>query len=344
MTIEDFPTAEARLLVLKEGLSSTHEAVREACIKFYSPTVHKYGDSLATLFEMIDARLAFINQYYARVPCLVILAIFRIVPDEMIILNYIEKVVFAKLLRMTPGEPKEDVEMDEGDQPLAPAVTGCITFEEMYFTRLTYEVTQDSSSLRLPEYLDKSVDILPEIDQYKAILYAIADMPEQNVPIGSRADNGSQAAKTQPKGQEGFSRRAILGEWVKFSLQLNTQEETIRQSLITLCFELISRVEYSYADYEHLLRQGKQQITNIAKIDLATLEEYDEGLLAKYEDGGEQNVDIVLSLFEDIGSTRPIQEYCKPYALEQLTLDFDDVCLVAISVAKRLLGRRIEEF
>ena len=113
VTIEDFPSAEARLLVLKEGLSSNDEQVREACIKFYSPTVLKYRDNLATLFEMIDARLAFINQYYTRVPCLVILAIFQILPDEMIILNYIEKVVFPKLYKMIPGElPKEGVEMN----------------------------------------------------------------------------------------------------------------------------------------------------------------------------------------------------------------------------------------
>ena len=61
-------------------------------------------------------------------------------------------------------------------------------------------------------------------------------------------------------------------------------------------------------------------------------------------DDGEQNVVIVVNEFENIGSIRPIQEYCKPYSLEQLTLDFDDVCLVAISVAKRLLGKRVEEF
>ena len=67
------------------------------------------------------------------------------------------------------------------------------------------------------------------------------------------------AFKPYPKGQHGFARRAILGEWVKFSLQMNIQEETIRQNLVTLCFELISKIDYSYADYEHLLRQKKQQ-------------------------------------------------------------------------------------
>ena len=254
VTIEDFPSAEARLLVLKEGLSSNDEQVREACIKFYSPTVLKYRDNLATLFEMIDARLAFINQYYTRVPCLVILAIFQILPDEMIILNYIEKVVFAKLYKMIPGEPKEDVEMNEEDQPPSPPTTDYITFEELYFTRLTYEITQDSSSRRLPEYVDRMFDILPEIDRYKTILYAIAEMPEKGHPVVSRAIKDDKETKPHPKGEEGFTRRAILGEWVKFSLQMDIKEETIRQNLISLCFELISRVEYSYSDYEHLLR------------------------------------------------------------------------------------------
>ena len=45
-----------------------------------------------------------------------------------------------------------------------------------------------------------------------------------------------------------------------------------------------------------------------------------------------------------MGTARSLQEYCKPFALEQLTLDFDDVCQVAISVAKRLLGARVDEF
>ena len=45
-----------------------------------------------------------------------------------------------------------------------------------------------------------------------------------------------------------------------------------------------------------------------------------------------------------MGTARSLQEYCKPFALEQLALDFDDVCQVAISVAKRLLGQRVDEF
>ena len=53
-----------------------------------------------------------------------------------------------------------------------------ITFDELYFTRMIYEITFDASGNRLPEFMDKLTEILPEIDQYRAILYAIADMPD----------------------------------------------------------------------------------------------------------------------------------------------------------------------
>lgn len=56
----------------------------------------------------------------------------------------------------------------------------------------------------------------------------------------------------------GFSRRAILGEWMKFSLQMNISDEIIRNSLTTLCFELICKIDYSYDDYEHLLKKQTQ--------------------------------------------------------------------------------------
>ena len=39
---------------------------------------------------------------------------------------------------------------------------------------------------------------------------------------------------------------------------MNIQDEIIRKNLTTLCFELISKIEYSYADYEHLLKKKTQ--------------------------------------------------------------------------------------
>ena len=113
VTIEDFKTAEARMLVLKQGLASDQEQVQEACISFFTPTVLKYQNSLASLLSIIDGKLSFVDQYYSRIPCLVILSIFRILEDEMAIVRYLEEVVFAKLNLMVPNRPKEDIDMKE---------------------------------------------------------------------------------------------------------------------------------------------------------------------------------------------------------------------------------------
>lgn len=42
--------------------------------------------------------------------------------------------------------------------------------------------------------------------------------------------------------------------------------------------------------------------------------------------------------FIDVDFGRSLQEYCKPYVLEPMTLDFDDVTSVAASVVRRLLN------
>lgn len=55
-------------------------------------------------------------------------------------------------------------------------------------------------------------------------------------------------------------------------------------------------------------------------------------------------MEITIRNFENIGIARPLQEYCKPFSMETLTLDFDDVCQMAVTVAKTLLGDRADEF
>lgn len=57
-----------------------------------------------------------------------------------------------------------------------------------------------------------------------------------------------------------------------------------------------------------------------------------------------QSVEITIRTFENIGIARSLQEYCKPFAMETLTLDYDDVCQIAVTVAKTLLGDRVDEF
>ena len=108
------------------------------------------------------------------------------------------------------------------------------------------------------EYLDFLDSIVPEFDEYRTILYAIVNLKEQNLP--KNAATTESKIKPYPANQIGFTRRAILGEIIKFSLHLNHRDETIRNHLISMIFQLIGKIEYSYSDYEHLLRARKLMI------------------------------------------------------------------------------------
>lgn len=41
---------------------------------------------------------------------------------------------------------------------------------------------------------------------------------------------------------------------------------------------------------------------------------------------------------------RDIQDYCKPFSFESLVLDSDDICRIAVIVARKLLDQRADEF
>ena len=106
----------------------------------------KHSNDLAALFQMVDAKLAFVNQYYNRMPCLLTLAILKILPDEMTLVNYLDTVVMTKLKNMATRaqrerevQPGEDQEMKEGDEAL-PDGSEDITFEEVLILRLAYEI------------------------------------------------------------------------------------------------------------------------------------------------------------------------------------------------------------
>ena len=49
----------------------------------------------------------------------------------------------------------------------------------------------------------------------------------------------------------------MLAEWLKFSLQLNIEDETIRNQLTTMMLSFVSETEHSFVDYESKLRNGK---------------------------------------------------------------------------------------
>jgi hypothetical protein len=76
-------------------------------------------EDLSYLLTLVNCKLAFTNQYYHHVPCLVVLAILKILPDELKLAHYLKDVIFSKLL-------SDDV------------VT--VTYEEMLLLRLSCDI------------------------------------------------------------------------------------------------------------------------------------------------------------------------------------------------------------
>ncbi len=55
-------------------------------------------------------------------------------------------------------------------------------------------------------------------------------------------------------------------------------------------------------------------------------------------------IEIEIREFRDLEQKRDISEYCKPFSFESLVIDSDDVCRIAVIVARKLLDARIDEF
>ena len=55
-------------------------------------------------------------------------------------------------------------------------------------------------------------------------------------------------------------------------------------------------------------------------------------------------ISIELRAFQELGPQRDVQEFCKPFSFDQLVLDSDDVCRVAVIIARKLLDARLDEF
>ena len=116
------------MLVLTEGFTCPEAGVREACIAFLRPTVNEYAEKndIAGVLKLIEAKLAFGNQYFGRIPGFLILAILEILEADVTLANYLERVVLRKLRllagiplnkvkksKMALGQP--DHELDEDD-------------------------------------------------------------------------------------------------------------------------------------------------------------------------------------------------------------------------------------
>ena len=121
------------MLVLTEGFTASKETVRQKCIEFLKPTVLEYAakNDIAGLLKLIEAKLAFGNQYFGRMPGLLTLVILEILEKDLTLADYLERVVMRKIHKMagispskkkaakaTRGKNANDAELDEFDLAL----------------------------------------------------------------------------------------------------------------------------------------------------------------------------------------------------------------------------------
>lgn len=119
--------------------------------------------------------------------------------------------------------------------------------------------------------------------------------------------------------------RHILSEWLKFSLQVNYLDQTIRNNLLSLFYNFIGEIKHSFADYKHLLK-----IENSFQIE-------DEDEIMDSQENYEDQPYLTLEIrqFNEL-VIRDVEEYMKPFSFDQFVKDIDDVCQVAVMIAKKL--------
>ncbi len=107
------------------------------------------------------------------------------------------------------------------------------SYGEVLFIRMAYEYTRITKSDRSNDFKEAMEEQLPDFETYSKIFKIIL---------------------------EDCKERAVLGEWVKFSLQMSIKEELTRRALINLFFNFIGEVKYSFRDYRTVLSNHRNAI------------------------------------------------------------------------------------
>lgn len=81
------------MLIIKEGLTDMNALVRESCINFLKQTILAHLDDLSHLFLIIDCRKIFVKEYYMQLPFLILSLIFHVVEDEMLLTEYLARII-----------------------------------------------------------------------------------------------------------------------------------------------------------------------------------------------------------------------------------------------------------
>jgi len=82
------------MIVLTEGLTAKDGQVREKFFQFLTPTI---TEDLSHIFKLIDCKMTFQNQYFARLPYLIVIALLKILEDPVILAEYLRDAVMENL-------------------------------------------------------------------------------------------------------------------------------------------------------------------------------------------------------------------------------------------------------
>jgi hypothetical protein len=123
-------------------------------------------------------------------------------------------------------------------------------------------------------------------------------------------------------------------------MHLNLEDEVVRSSIVSLAFEIAGHIEPSYDDYEHLLGEKRQLISQVSGEAQEEIEMQDFPMATE----DDKQLEVIIKTFSEQLVVRPLSEYCKPFSHEQLTADYDDVCALAVAVARKLIGTRLDLF
>ena len=111
-------------------------------------------------------------------------------------------------------------------------------------------------------------------------------------------------------------------------------DETIRNDLINLLFNFIGEIKHSFVDYRYLLG-GKFRLDEEFK-ELGDIEM--ESQESGHSQTSEEYLTVEIQQFHSLGNQRETDEYLKPFSVEMFVRDADDVCQVAVMIARKLFG------
>jgi len=109
-------------------------------------------------------------------------------------------------------------------------------------------------------------------------------------------------------------------------------------------FGYIRRIDLLYRDYQHLLTHQEIVLDSQTGKFIPQQHHILDQTIPRVEYGPESSIEIEIRSFPNIGCTKEVDEYCKPFSFEHSVADSDDVCKVAVVVIRKLMDDESLEF